>query len=343
MTSCRGTTPRFAWLLGAALLMSLHPLAAAEPEADSPSPKSGPRTLSEAELATLRQRIQTDRTRRADALSREQEAAEQQRQQLEQMQMAALEEETYWEEEAPAPAPNLAAVFLNTLGSEMAKHQAEREAQDAFIRDVERQQAMIVQRRQREEERQRRDAERARQQQSTHAAVAPSPAASAQDVARKAEQARAAEARDRELATQAAAERARQQQLRAQQATSTAVAATPAPSSSDAAVKPLRFILSISLLNKPGDTVNPMCYSNVITRPGPPGWGGPGFLPPGSGNQAHATVLSMKDAFIARCRASGREITSEGNFNYSWNRSQGEEAGMQQVGPRHREDISVSL
>jgi hypothetical protein len=40
--------------------------------------------------------------------------------------------------------------------------------------------------------------------------------------------------------------------------------------------KPLRFVLDIGLLNKPGDTVNPTCYSNVITLPGPPGWGGGG-------------------------------------------------------------------
>ena len=113
--------------------------------------------------------------------------------------------------------------------------------------------------------------------------------------------------------------------------------------STEAAAKPLRFVLSIGLLNKPGDTVNPMCYSNVITRPGPPGWGAPGFLPPGSGQQAHDIVQSFKAAFIARCRASGREITSEGNFNYAWDQSQGSEAGMQDVRPRHREDVLVSL
>ncbi len=320
------------------------PAPAPAPVASPTPPKSGPRTLSQAELATLQQRIQTDRARRAQALSQEQAAAEQQRQQLEQMQhMAALEEE-YWEEEAPAPAPNLAAVFLNTLGSEMAKNQAERDAQDAFIRDVQRQQAMAIERRQREEERQRREAERVRLQASAQAAAPAQRAPSAAEVAQQAERTQAAEARERQLAEQAAAERARQQQLRAQR--QPAVASTPVvpgPPSTEAAAKPLRFVLSIGLLNKPGDTVNPMCYSNVITSPGPPGRGAPGFMPTGSGQQAHDIVQSFKAAFIARCRASGREIISDGHFNYAWNQSQGSEAGMQEVRPRHREDVLVSL
>jgi hypothetical protein len=107
--------------------------------------------------------------------------------------------------------------------------------------------------------------------------------------------------------------------------------------------KPLRFVLSISLRNKPGDAVNPSCYSNVITRPGPPGWGAPGFLPPGSGEQARQTVYSLKSEFIAACRASGREVTSEGNFNFFSNQSQDEEQRLQEVRPRYREDVSVTL
>lgn len=327
----------------ASVAPSRPPASTGAPVTPAPAPKSGPRTLSDADLATLRQRIDGDKARRAQALSQERAAAEQLRQQLEQMQQMAAVEEDAWEEEPPAPAPNLAEVFLTTLGNEMAKNQAEREAQDAFIRDIERQQAAAQERRQREaqrqqeEQRQRAAADRARQAQYAAAPVQP-PAPPVADAAAQARQAQAA-ARERELATQAAAERLRQQQLRTQQQAATS-ATKPA---ADAAAKPLRFVLSISLLNKPGDTVNPMCYSNVITRPGPPGWGAPGFLPPGSGEQAHATVHSLKDAFIARCRASGREITSEGNFNYSWNRSQGEEAGMQEVRPRHREDILVAL
>jgi len=314
------------------------------PPATAASSKSGPRTLSEAELATLRQRIQGDRVRRAEALDREQAAAEQQRRQFEQMQQMAAAEE-YWEEEVSAPAPNLAEVFLGTLSSELANHQVQREAQDAFIRDIERQQRAAVERRQREEERQRREAERVRQLQHAQTATAPSASVRAAQDGGIAARAREAEARDRELATQAAAERARLQQVRArQQAAVTSASASTAPSpAATAAVKPLRFILTIGLLNKPGDTVNPTCYSNVITRPGPPGWGGTGFLPQGSGDQAHAMVQSMRDAFIARCRASGREVTSVGNFNYVWNRSKGEEDLMEGTRPRFREDVAVSL
>ena len=305
------------------------------------APKSGPRTLSEADLAALRQRIQGDKARRAQALSQEQAAAEQLRQQMEQIQqMAAIEEEA-WDEEPAAPAPNLAEVFLTTLGNEMAKNQAEREAQDAFIRDIERQQAAALERRQREEQRQRAAAERARQAQYA-SAPAPTMAPAVPDAAAQARQAQAA-ARDRELAAQAAAERLRQQQLRTQRQAAAPAAGTAGGATAEAAAKPLRFVMSIGLLNKPGDTVNPTCYSNVITRPGPPGWGAPGFLPPGSGEQARAAVYALKDAFIARCRASGREITSEGNFNYVWNQTSSDEQTLQGARPRFREDVAVSL
>ncbi|AYA92740.1 hypothetical protein PEM_19085 [Stenotrophomonas sp. Pemsol] len=290
--------------------------------------------------------MQSDKARRAQALSQEQAAAEQLRQQMEQIQqMATLEAEAWEDEESSASAPNLAEVFLTTLGNEMAKNQAEREAQDAFIRDLQRQQAAAAERRQREEQRRRAEAERARQPQY---AYAPSPTAPAvPDAAEQARQTQAA-ARDRELATQAAAERQRLQQLRSQQQaaapTKAPAAATAAGSaSSPAAVKPLRFILTIGLLNMPGDTVNPTCYSNCITRPGPPGWSAPGFLPQGSGEQARAAVYALKDAFIARCRASAREITSDGNFNYVWNQTSSDEQTLQGVRPRFREDVSVSL
>lgn len=337
----------------AADVMTAGRVAARSPAATSappsaslpPAPKSGPRTLSEADLARLRERMQSDKARRAQALSQEQAAAEQLRQQMEQIQqMATLEAEAWEDEESSASAPNLAEVFLTTLGNEMAKNQAEREAQDAVIRDLQRQQAAAAERRQREEQRRRAEAERARQPQY---AYAPSPTAPAvPDAAEQARQTQAA-ARDRELATQAAAERQRLQQLRSQQQaaapTKAPAAATAAGSaSSPAAVKPLRFILT-GLLNMPGDTVNPTCYSNVITRPGPPGWSAPGFLPQGSGEQARAAVYALKDAFIARCRASAREITSDGNFNYVWNQTSSDEQTLQGVRPRFREDVSVSL
>jgi hypothetical protein len=99
----------------------------------------------------------------------------------------------------------------------------------------------------------------------------------------------------------------------------------------------------ISLMNKPGDTVNPSCYSNVVTRPGPPGWGAPGFLPPGSSEQARQSVETLRDRFLAQCRASGREITSVGNFNYHWNQSPGDEQRVADARPRYAEDVLVSM
>jgi hypothetical protein len=107
--------------------------------------------------------------------------------------------------------------------------------------------------------------------------------------------------------------------------------------------QPLRFVLRISLRNQPGDKVNPTCYSNVITRDGPPGWGAPGFLPSGSAEQAHATIQSLKTDFIARCRASGREITSEGNFTWHSNQTAAGEQQIADARPKYREDVSVSL
>jgi hypothetical protein len=99
--------------------------------------------------------------------------------------------------------------------------------------------------------------------------------------------------------------------------------------------------MTISLRNKPGDTVNPTCYSNVITRPGPPGWGG--SLPPGSGQLARETVARLKSQFIAACRASGRDITSEGDFGWVWNEFAGDDERVSGTGPRYAEDVAATL
>jgi hypothetical protein len=107
--------------------------------------------------------------------------------------------------------------------------------------------------------------------------------------------------------------------------------------------QPLRFVLDIGLLNKPGDTVNPTCYSNVITRPGPPGWKGEGFLPDGSEAQARETVESMKSSFIAACRATGRDISSEGNFHWTWNETRDGDQQVDNAHARASEDVTVSL
>lgn len=102
---------------------------------------------------------------------------------------------------------------------------------------------------------------------------------------------------------------------------------------SPAAVKPLRFVLTVGLQPQAGDTTNPSCLSNVITRPGPPGWGAPGFLPTGTAEQAIQTIESLKAAFFAKCRAtSGREIA--GTLNHNRNQSDRDEAELDTWGRR---------
>lgn len=124
-------------------------------------------------------------------------------------------------------------------------------------------------------------------------------------------------------------------------------AAASAPAGNDSAppaTKPLRFVLYISMRNLPGDTHNSNCYSNIITRPGPPGWGAGGFQASGSASQANAVINGLKAQFIAKCRsASGRDITSEGNFGSVWNQHPADEARVDSTRPRFREDVSVSL
>ena len=107
--------------------------------------------------------------------------------------------------------------------------------------------------------------------------------------------------------------------------------------------KPLRFVMTMDMRNLPGDTVNSTCYSNVVTRDGPPGWGAKGFLPPGSGDRARKTVEALKSQFIAACQQSGRAITSEGNFSWVWNQFQGDEERIAGARARFREDVSVSV
>lgn len=121
-------------------------------------------------------------------------------------------------------------------------------------------------------------------------------------------------------------------QERAQVAESAAVAAPG---------KPLRFIMSIGMRNLPGDKVNSTCYSSVVTRDGPPGWGGTGFLPPGSGEQARQTVESLKAQFIAACQAGGRQISSAGNFNWVWNQRPDDEQKFAGARAKYAEDVSV--
>jgi len=125
---------------------------------------------------------------------------------------------------------------------------------------------------------------------------------------------------------------------------SSSVVATRAPEPQAGPGAPLRFVLSIGLQPLAGDTVNPTCYSNVITRPGPAGWGQRGFLPPESARSAHDAVHSLKSRFIAACRsASGREVASEGNFHWTWNETQDGDSQIANTHAQYREDVTVSL
>lgn len=120
-----------------------------------------------------------------------------------------------------------------------------------------------------------------------------------------------------------------------------AAVAQPGNTAAPAAAKPLQFVLTISMKNLPGDAHNSRCYSNVITRPGPPGWGAPGFLPSGSAEQALGEINALKGAFIAACQRSGREITSEGNFSHVRNQGADGDQRVQATKPRFQEDVSV--
>lgn len=109
------------------------------------------------------------------------------------------------------------------------------------------------------------------------------------------------------------------------------------------AAAPLRFVMSIGLRPRAGDSVNPTCYSNVITRPGPPGWG-QRSLPPGSSGIARDSVQGLKARFIAACTvASGRQITSAGNFEWTWNESRDAESRMDGSRARFPEDVTVAI
>ena len=126
-------------------------------------------------------------------------------------------------------------------------------------------------------------------------------------------------------------------------ASSAEQAARAAPEAPTPAAAPLRFVMMIGLVPRDGDTVNPTCYSNLVTRPGPPGWGASAFLPSGAVEQATQSVESMRDRFVAQCRATGREITSLGNFTYVWNRYTADEQQVADAGPRFKEDVLVGV
>jgi hypothetical protein len=135
---------------------------------------------------------------------------------------------------------------------------------------------------------------------------------------------------------------ARTQPQRVQQP-SDVTAPAAAPSSTGAtSSKPLRFVMIMGMRNLPGDKVNSTCYSNVVTRDGPPGWGGSDYRPAAS-EQASQVIGSLKAQFIAACQASGRQISSEGNFHWVWNLLSGDEQKMANARVKYAEDVSVSI
>jgi TPR repeat protein len=110
---------------------------------------------------------------------------------------------------------------------------------------------------------------------------------------------------------------------------------------------PLRFVLSIGLQPRAGDKTNPTCYSTVVTRGAPgPGWG-TGQMDSDYRStyaNAKAEVDAMKSSFIAACRStSGRDITSEGNFHWTWNETRDGDAQIANTHAQYGEDITVSL
>ncbi len=108
--------------------------------------------------------------------------------------------------------------------------------------------------------------------------------------------------------------------------------------------KPLRFVMMIGMTNLPGDQVNPMCYSNVITLQGPPGWGEKGWLPAGSVEQAIQAIEKYKEEFCKACEtSSGRKITRSGNFTYVWNKNEDGEELILMARAKNREDVTVNL
>ena len=154
----------------------------------------------------------------------------------------------------------------------------------------------------------------------------------------------AAEYRAGETQAAAAREAQRPNQPQPQTQQQPQLGSTASPEvAAPAAARELRFVMSISLRNQPGDTVNPTCYSNIVSRPGPSGWGLPGFLPQGSAEKAREIVYALKSDFIARCRQSGREIVSDGSFNFHWNARQGDEEQLQGTRARYKEDVSVAF
>ncbi len=214
------------------------PLAVAE--ALRAEERAGPRMLTEADLAKLRGSMARDKLQRAETLKRQAVEARRQeearRQQAEyEARMAeqrAQQEREEREEERQSDDAFASALMggLNTFKNEMAKNQAERARQQAFVANLQRQQQQANEVRQREQDRQRQAAaheQLVRQQQAAAAQqqrqlaaarpaqAQPSPAAAATQAVQSPQARAQAEATDRErqLRENAAADRLRRQQI----------------------------------------------------------------------------------------------------------------------------------
>lgn len=264
--------------------------------ADAPptEEKAGPRTLTEQDMAKLRASMARDKVQRAAALKRQQEEAVRQeqarRQQAEyEARMAAerAQQEREDREEARRSDDAFASALmggLNTFKNEVAKNQAERAQQQAFLANLQRQQQRAAEARQREQDRQQRAAAQEqlyRQQQVAAAQQQRQPATPAGGTVNQGSPAAAvmpapssqpsqAEVAERQLRERAAAERQRLQQA-AQPPRTTPVApvpptpaapATPVPA--EHAPKAYSAVLVHSMTKGSKANTHPTCYSNVL-------------------------------------------------------------------------------
>ncbi|MDR7100466.1 hypothetical protein J2X04_002847 [Lysobacter niabensis] len=90
----------------------------------------------------------------------------------------------------------------------------------------------------------------------------------------------------------------------------------------------------VGLKPEMGDTTYPYCHSNIIVRPGPAGWGAPGFVSTATAQQADQAIDAVKPVFVAKCRAAtGREIA--GTIRSAWNQTDRDDSDLDswQAGP----------
>ena len=258
--------------------------------------KTGPRALSEQDLAKLRNSMARDKVQRAETLKRQQEEAVRQeqvrRQQAEyEVRMAAeraqqAREEREEERRSDDAFASALMGGLNTFKNEMAKGQAERAQQQAFLANLQRQQQQAADARQREQDRQRQAAAQeqlqrqqqaaAAQQQQQRQAATPAggtPANGARPattVPAPSPQPSQAEIAERQLRERAAAERQRLQQAAVQPRTTPVAVVTPTPAApagpAPATNPPKAYsaVLVHSMAKGSKSNTHPTCYSNVL-------------------------------------------------------------------------------